>query len=178
MNKFVELSKMKNLFPNKPIFAIKDSLTGKTRLAVKFPRNFHQSEIKPESKFFKTYDFDNKSFHYISAEKEDLIAPVNKKGNYKFILKQKPISFKTVFQALVFFLTKYQIGDEITRKDLIKFMIEGQSLSCSELTVDNYRRTLTAAGYLGEVKRGVYKLLFRIPSNLTTTELQKSAYPK
>lgn len=186
MNKSAHFHRMKNLFPNKQIFAIKDSLTGNIHLAVEFPRNFYQSEIKPELKFFKTYNFDDKCFYYITAEKEDLIARVNKKGFYKFVLPNKsnselksiPTTFNTVFQALVFFLTKYEVGDEITRKDLIKFMIEGQSLSCSELTVDNYRRTLTAAGYLGEVKRGVYKLLFRVPSTLTTSELQKLAYQK
>lgn len=58
------------------------------------------------------------------------------------------------------------IGDLISRKDI---------LTCP--SVDNYRNMLTICGYLEFTnKRGVYKILKHVPTDLSSNKLVKEAY--
>lgn len=64
----------------------------------------------------------------------------------------------------------------ITRKTYLTAI--NQSDTIGYTTPDVIRRYLTAAGYLEVIGRGRYKVLRRIPEDLTLNQLRRDAYRK
>jgi len=82
-----------------------------------------------------------------------------------------------LFQDLCIFLSLFHIGDLITRKQIFHNLPELSEYVGSSNTIDNYRNWFRKAGYLETIKPGHYKLVKKIPSDLTTIQLRKEAYP-
>jgi len=78
----------------------------------------------------------------------------------------------STFSKVKEFLSSYEIGDIISRKDLMLKKLSGGSY-----TVDAYRLHFTKAGYLEHISRGKYKYNKKIPSTISSRELRKEAYP-
>jgi hypothetical protein len=78
-------------------------------------------------------------------------------------------SKRSIFSGLIQYLNKFDCDQEISRKNLVKELGRGHS-------VDIYRNYFRQAGYLATIKRGIYKRVYHIPTDLTTRELLKIAY--
>lgn len=65
----------------------------------------------------------------------------------------------------------------VTRQEILRFLwtSDKTAKTISDATIDKYRRWLTAAGFLEDVKRGMYKVMKHI--NVTSSECEKLAYP-
>ena len=82
-----------------------------------------------------------------------------------------------LFEDLCVFLSIFNLGDIITRKQIFDNLPELSDHVRSSNTIDNYRNWFRKAGYLETIKPGNYKLLKTIPSGLTSIQLRKEAYP-
>ena len=78
----------------------------------------------------------------------------------------------SIFQQLRFFLDLFEIGEIVTRKELMR-----PNLFYHSSSIDSYRLWFTHAGYLTWESRGVYKKAKAIPKNLSSRDLRKEAYP-
>lgn len=86
-----------------------------------------------------------------------------------------------LWHDLVDYINSKEVGEEVTRKEIIDVVLEGP---VSQATVDTLRRMLTVTGYLGPVLDslgkeclGRYKILKTIPVDLTSSRLKELAYP-
>lgn len=72
---------------------------------------------------------------------------------------------------------KHQIGDVITRKDMLNYLYQGPPPKGNYGTGgDNYKRCLVKLGIVENVKRGQYKILYHIKDTVTSTQLKELAY--
>lgn len=82
-----------------------------------------------------------------------------------------------MFKEVLRFINAKDVGQIFTRKEL-KEHLAGLWYNTKGATMDGYRNTLRAAGYLEITGRGVYKILKKIPDNMTINKLLTEAYPK
>ena len=73
---------------------------------------------------------------------------------------------------------KHQIGDIITRKEMLYYLYQGPPPKTSSYGTggDNYKRCLTKLGILETVKRGQYKILYHIKDGVTSSQVKELAY--
>lgn len=90
-----------------------------------------------------------------------------------------------MWKTLKKFVSKRPIGCTVTRQDILfhlsynpifKHPRVTKLTRTQENTVDSYRCILTTAGYLETVGRGVYKLLKKVPKDLTWDRAVIEAY--
>ncbi len=86
----------------------------------------------------------------------------------------------TLFQKLREYINSRGIGTYVTRQELLWNTYGDPHKSRS--TVDKWRRQLTVTGYLQDYpnRRGLFRVLKRIPISVTTTSLEteyKSSLP-
>ena len=77
----------------------------------------------------------------------------------------------TTFEQFRVFLTLFEEGDIITRKEILSNKFGGIT------SIDNYRNWFTKAGYLKWIKRGQYELIKGPDDGLSSRDLRKEAYP-
>ena len=78
-----------------------------------------------------------------------------------------------IFQQVKAFFSLFEIGEEVTRKELLEVVPR----RFGTYTLDSYRLHFTHAGYLKHIGRGKYEKAKNIPEELTSRELRKQAYP-
>jgi hypothetical protein len=77
----------------------------------------------------------------------------------------------TTFEQLRFFILLFDIGEIISRKEIMEQEFGG------DVSLDNYRNWFTKAGYLEWVSSGKYKVIKYPKEGLTSRDLRKEAYP-
>jgi len=77
----------------------------------------------------------------------------------------------STFKSCIKFFNSFSKDEIITRKDLIKSVAAN-----GQWTRDTYRNLFFQAGYLEKVGAGKYKLIYKIPENMTTKQITKEAY--
>ena len=68
---------------------------------------------------------------------------------------------RSTWNQFIIFCNTYNVNEKILRRDILKNVIQD-----GKGTIDMYRKKLTTSGYIGEVERGKYKLLKKIPDLL------------
>ena len=64
------------------------------------------------------------------------------------------------------FINSHDIGDEISRKDMVKILdIQGS-------TLDNYRLGINDLNYIRRVRRGVFVLVEKVPGYITSANFR------
>ena len=82
----------------------------------------------------------------------------------------------STWQMLKEYINNQQIGDTITRKEIVyhiyKGPMPGKFRGSYGSTLDNYRRLLTILGTLEHTGRGEYKVKHHIRKDLSTVQLR------
>lgn len=76
-----------------------------------------------------------------------------------------------LWETLVDYINKKEIGEILTRKELLQIKIKYHS-------IDTYRNHLSKAGFLETISPGKYRKLRNIPENMSVNTLTKIAYDK
>ena len=98
-----------------------------------------------------------------------IINPLSK-NKYSAMIERELFEDDTLFHSLITYIRKKEIGETITRQELLEEVLNLASVS----TLDGYRRELTKAGYLGMIVPGEY-VIKRKPDYITTRELRLEA---
>jgi hypothetical protein len=83
------------------------------------------------------------------------------------------------WQTFKKYINSREIGTIITRKEIMYHIYKGPTppnTSSYGSTIDNYRKCLELLGILEVVSRGKYKLCYHIRNDISTSELQRTAY--
>ena len=77
------------------------------------------------------------------------------------------------------FVNTININDTFTRKELLFYIYEENSVDAHRHTPDCYRNDLCHCCFIEKTdKRGVYKKLRHIPENMTTSQVRTIGYDK
>ena len=81
----------------------------------------------------------------------------------------------TLISIIKNYINSKELYSVITRKQLFDECIK--SIDFADTTLDSIRRMLTVTCYLEDYQRGQYKIIKRIPEDLTINRLRECAYP-
>lgn len=84
---------------------------------------------------------------------------------------------RNIWKSLITLLnTRYDKYPEVKRQFIMVYIYD-KKMKWYPYTVDSYRRILELLGYLEKIKPGLYKMIKRIPENLTLKRAKYTAYP-